>query len=103
MIGSTVAVTVGVPLEMSITVPMLCLGLWLVAGQRVSHDRGPEEIHDAERQSWCQLKRPCDKGDTWMLAACRLVEIQFWDREADRRADLLEGHGGVTLWFPAWC
>ena len=49
----------------------------------------------------------CSKGSFlateahWMLATSRPVEIMRWDRGNDRRAELLECHGGVTLWQAA--
>ena len=47
-----------------------------------------------------RVNASCSKGrfvDTWMLATCRPVEILCWDRGDDRRAELLECYGEMTL------
>ena len=38
---------------------------------------------------------------SWILATCRPLEIMRWDRGDDRRTELLECYGGVTVWQAA--
>ena len=93
--GATAAVTVMVLVE------SVCLGLWLVARSQVGQERTPKENSDEETQFRVQQGTPCSNGDTGTLATCMPVEIMRWDRGDDRRAELLECHGGVTLWQAA--
>ena len=88
--------TVSVSVEMVITAATGCLGLWLVARSPVGQARTPKENNDVETQ--CKLqqgtprRRHVDAGE-W--------KIMRWDRGDDRRAELLEYYGGVTLWQAA--
>ena len=73
------------------------LDLCLVARSRVGQARAPKEHNDVETQCKLQQGTLCSSGDTWMLATCRSVGIMPWDRGDDRRAELLQCYGGVTL------
>ena len=65
----------------------------------MGQERISKENNDEETQHFrLQQETFCSNGDTWMLATCRPVEIMRWDRGDDRRAELLECYGGVTLW-----
>ena len=102
MTGSTAAVIVRVSLEMVITAATGCLGVWLLARWQVSHKSVLSRRTMTRRRN-----SDCSKGSFvateahWMLATSRPVEIMRWDRGNDRRAELLECHGGVTLWQAA--
>ena len=94
--GPTAAVALRVSVEMVITVATRCSGLWLVARRCT-----PKENNEVDTQCSWQQGTLCSNGDSWMLATCRLVEILRWDRGDDRRAEMLECYGGVTLWQAA--
>ena len=100
--GSTAAVIVRVSLEMVITAATGCLGVWLLARWQVSHKSVlPRRTMTRRRNSDCSKGSFVATEAHWMLATSRPVEIMRWDRGNDRRAELLECHGGVTLWQAA--
>ena len=72
----------------------------LVAWLRVGQERTPKET-DEETQFRLLQRTLGSNADTWILATCNQIEIMRCDRGNDRRAEVLECYGGLTLWQAA--